>query len=494
MKRIITLLISIILVITIASATWASLQSLFEGYVDNYTSAQTYHTQERGFYTLGGYTARWPMSTVNVFNVSPPKFEAGCGGINIMWGAFNLINLDELVNKLQQVVAAAPAYAFQIAFQQLCQPCAHVMGAIEATADFLNSLNFDQCKAAQMLGEKLANWAADIPGMASLGFKQGTIDEKEAVYEQTKQWLASPVNRLINFLNDKIPDPNKKKKILGDNTGGVYDNYVLEKTLEDAITAQDYRDFIRLLIGDVHIRYDPNQTDTGPTVEPIPAGCVNATQNCGTIACPQTPSDAIKYLTGGSGSPDGKSWFCGKTTANVCYCNQLNPGYTDHILNLLQSIYNKIDTTNTLTADEQTLVNTSTLPVIPVLQTEKRITKGAGYTGLVPALAETIAWDWVNGAVEKAISAAVAELNRIYIQMIHGDTKPEEVVASVLREMLENARDIKTQYQSLYYSALTALNTKLNALTALIDVRDAAQKLLLESDTGKTYSFFAIKK
>lgn len=488
MKRII--LIAFFLLIMKVSISPASLQSLFEGYVDNYTSAQTYHTQERGFYTLGGYTARWPMSTVNIFHVTPPRFEAGCGGIDIMWGAFNLINLDELVNKFQQVVAAAPPYAFQIAFQQLCQPCAYAMGAIEATSDFLNSLNFDQCKAAQMLGEKLASLAAEIPGMASLGFKEGTVDVKESVYEQTKQWLSSPVSTFIDFINNKITDTEKKEKILGNNAGGVYDNFVLEEALEDTITAQDYRDFIRLLIGDVHIKYDPNQTDTGPAVEPIPAGCINATQDCGTIACPQTPADAIKYLAGGSGSPDGKSWLCGKTTSNVCYCSQLDPGYTDHIISLLQSIYNKVDTADTLTDEEQTLVNTSTLPVIPVLQTEKRITKGAGYTGLVPALAEAIAWDWVNGAVDKTISAVITELEKVYMQMIHGDTEAEELVSSALKQMLKNARDVRKEYHNIYRSVLAGLNTKLNTISALIRIRESAEQLLSESNTGKTFMYF----
>jgi len=314
MKKLLTL-ISIILAVlafTALNLKATPLENLLENYVENSTSPNTWKTQERGFYTLGGFSARWPMNPVNVWHVTPPRFNAGCGGIDIMWGAFNMINLDELVNKMQQVVAAAPAYAFKLAFQQLCQPCAYVMGSIEATADFLNGLNFDQCKATQ----QLASWAVDIAKSHGVMLKLGMEDPKSTAYDETKEWLSNFSQQARNFVQSILPHSDEQEKRIGKSNlaGTQFDNFILAEALEDVL-ADDHIDFIRLLIGDVHIKLDTNDPDSAPVVESMSAGCANATQSC-PIDCPKTPADAIKYLLGGRYTSDGYSYLCGKNTQN----------------------------------------------------------------------------------------------------------------------------------------------------------------------------------
>jgi len=113
------------------------------------TSADYFEGQKRGFATFGGFSARWSTGNDYLTTVTPPQFKAGCGGIDAFLGGFSFLNADYLVQKLQNMLSAAPAVAFDMALNTLCTQCSKTIKSLEAASSRLNQLQFDDCKAAK---------------------------------------------------------------------------------------------------------------------------------------------------------------------------------------------------------------------------------------------------------------------------------------------------------------------------------------------------------
>lgn len=140
---------------TVSRANFAD--DWLKGVQSNQTNASFYKGAQRGYYTGGGFSARWPMTNDNLFNITPPSVKAGCGGIDVFFGGFNMLNPEYLVQKLQRILAAAPAAAFDIALKTLAPQVSDTIKSLEAMIDKLNHLSLDDCKAAKSLVTMMPN-------------------------------------------------------------------------------------------------------------------------------------------------------------------------------------------------------------------------------------------------------------------------------------------------------------------------------------------------
>src|SRR6185369_4988461 len=110
-----------------------------------------YEGAKRGYYTGGTFSARWPNGNDYPVTVTMPSIKSGCGGIDAFLGGFSFMNVDYLVQKLQNILSAAPAAAFDIALKTLAPQVADTIKSLEAITDRLNSLQLNDCKAAKAL-------------------------------------------------------------------------------------------------------------------------------------------------------------------------------------------------------------------------------------------------------------------------------------------------------------------------------------------------------
>jgi Conjugative relaxosome accessory transposon protein. len=85
----------------------------------NYAPPTYKEMGERGYVGFGSLSIRTPTGSLNVrpFSFTPPFVKKGCGAIDIAMGGFNFLGFDYLVQKLQQILQAAPAFAFQLALE-----------------------------------------------------------------------------------------------------------------------------------------------------------------------------------------------------------------------------------------------------------------------------------------------------------------------------------------------------------------------------------------
>jgi conjugative transfer pilus assembly protein TraH len=151
-----------------AHAAW------IDDWIDQKTTTQAdYFTgQKRGYGTLGSFSARWSSGNDYLVSVTPPKFKAGCGGIDVFMGGFSFLNADYLVQKLQNMMNAAPAVAFDIALNTLCSQCAKSLNTLEAITDRLNQLQLDDCKATKAVVYEMADGLTSGPSSDLMSAKK----------------------------------------------------------------------------------------------------------------------------------------------------------------------------------------------------------------------------------------------------------------------------------------------------------------------------------
>lgn len=150
--------------------------------------ASAWESQKMGHFSGGGISYRVQVDRTPLFSITPPRIEAGCGGIDSFWGGFSFLNVEFLIQKLKNILQAAPAYAFDLALTQLCQTCANILKSLEAIANELNALAMDDCKASQALVHTGAKYLTSLLGVESTkgedsgggaGFLSGMLQKVE---------------------------------------------------------------------------------------------------------------------------------------------------------------------------------------------------------------------------------------------------------------------------------------------------------------------------
>ena len=94
---------------------------------------------------------RWKHGVDYPVTIQKPRIKAGCGGIDLFLGGVSFLDADYLVDKLESMISAAPAIAFQIALKTLSEQLATTLSEFTAVIDRLNQLQFDDCKATKAI-------------------------------------------------------------------------------------------------------------------------------------------------------------------------------------------------------------------------------------------------------------------------------------------------------------------------------------------------------
>lgn len=142
----------------------------------------------------GGWTWQGGNATLQPFRAKAPSVNAGCSGISLDFGSFSMLDEESLIAFLEQLLAAAPGYAFELAMQTFCPSCLDIMNTLQGTANALNSLQLDACGTLKMAGgflDKAISSATD----GKLGSGQSN-----SFTQWTKTYITDPVNELNQVL------------------------------------------------------------------------------------------------------------------------------------------------------------------------------------------------------------------------------------------------------------------------------------------------------
>jgi conjugative transfer pilus assembly protein TraH len=143
--------VALAVALTFSVASMAdSMQKVFDSINanGNVTSPGVLQGQTQNAYTGGSLFMRSPGRTYQLASLTPPSWNAGCGGIDLFTGGFSHINKAQFVQMLKNIGSNAVGYAFKLALLNLCPTCDNVITALQATANNINRLNIDSCQAA----------------------------------------------------------------------------------------------------------------------------------------------------------------------------------------------------------------------------------------------------------------------------------------------------------------------------------------------------------
>ena len=143
-------LITIIIFLMISGAAFA------DDWIDNWIQQATnsgpnmFESQKRGYASAGSLSLRINNEKDYLVTAAPPRFRAGCGGIDMFMGSFSYLKADYLMKKLERIAeGGAATFIYDIAMSVLSEPIQKSMKSLEALVDRLNQLQIDDCKAAK---------------------------------------------------------------------------------------------------------------------------------------------------------------------------------------------------------------------------------------------------------------------------------------------------------------------------------------------------------
>ena len=139
------------------------MRGLFDSMV-NVTEGDYHKAMGRGVVAGPSVVIRNKRVRTDLINFTPPRFDAGCGGIDMFLGSFSFINSQQFIHLLQSIASNAAGYAFKLALSVMCPSCKQVMTNLQKTIQHLNQMAGDSCRAAQFL----VNTAADKLPMKEL--------------------------------------------------------------------------------------------------------------------------------------------------------------------------------------------------------------------------------------------------------------------------------------------------------------------------------------
>ncbi len=66
--------------------------------------------QQRGYYSGGSFSARWPNNVSYPVTEEMPRIKSSCGRIDVFMGGFSFMNTDYMVDKLQGILSGAASW------------------------------------------------------------------------------------------------------------------------------------------------------------------------------------------------------------------------------------------------------------------------------------------------------------------------------------------------------------------------------------------------
>ena len=457
-------LLALPLLACLSFASPASAQSWAESWFDNvtYTSPGSFEDQTRGYVTAGGMSGRVDVHNDYLMSVTLPKIRAGCGGIDMFLGGMSFLDPDYLVQKLESILQAAPAVAFQYLLETLDEKMGNIISKMEAATNFLNSIQVNDCRLANRMVQ-IAKGDDNMSGIIEemTGYKSVREGFSKS-YQQSREKIQANQGNPTEDLKDALENcPAEVTDIF--KTGSLLAHAAAR------VGASEWAGVMRARVGDVYMRWDA--TDRVPLFSAIPA-------------CPRQDTESVDdFLTGKVQTRA----IAVPPTSTDCSVDGSGKGALILSRGRMESIAVKIRTRAALTPEERQFVaNVRTLPVYRLLEWGVRqgmVESVIGDTDELVAL--TLAYQMLND-LTRSIDFAVSNAERGATAAGASDPGNAKVcqtrILSKGIEQLSGLRDEvlrqRAQMRQSYMAALESANLSANYAGVVRqrdrDARDAA--------------------
>jgi len=314
-----------------------------EDWFDNasVSTPSSYANQQRGFYSAGGFQARTNLNTDYPVTINLPKLDSGCGGIDLFLGGISLLDEDYLVEKFQNIIQAAPALAFDIALKTMSKELSETMNKLEATTNWLNSLQLDDCAISNTVVTAVAEDDPDVLGKVWGEITSGVSLESAISknYQQNREQVQANDNSPTVNLMDQVSECSAQFQ-------AIFAEGSVVLHASELMGMEDMAPIIRGYIGDVEIEIVGGEYPVSTRVE----------------RCPQNnPTNISDFLTGEAQQKDD---LAGGGLCSESDTTSLTEIVEDNLVSISDKMVAKLAFTTTETA----FINNSPIPVYSILR------------------------------------------------------------------------------------------------------------------------------
>lgn len=108
-------------------------------------------SSDGGVLTGGSLIVKNKVSNPEIISFTPPQAQAGCSGLKLVGGSFNIISRDEFIQLMRNVMSNAIGYFWQLGIESICPSCMNVLRALQDKMQDVNDLMSDSCALAKTL-------------------------------------------------------------------------------------------------------------------------------------------------------------------------------------------------------------------------------------------------------------------------------------------------------------------------------------------------------
>ena len=240
----------------VSSAANSDLQAFYNSIstFNNVGGPSAYQGQTMNLYTGGSMYLRTPNRSYNLASISPPGYNAGCGGIDIWGGSFSFINKTQFVAMMRNIAQNAVGHFFMLAIQSLSPDIANVQKYLRDAAAFMNKMNVDSCTEGKAWAQGLAEKVLDKEKLASVWDNQARSvfsDYADAIGSQT----AADSNA---SLNNRKADPKQAEQV---SEGNLTWRSLKASGVNLVLNNQESLEWIMSASGTLVIRRDPDNAE-----------------------------------------------------------------------------------------------------------------------------------------------------------------------------------------------------------------------------------------
>ena len=437
---------------------------------------KAYQGQERGYFIGGSASIRFPNENIQPFSFTPPQLKAGCGGIDIVMGGFSYMNFDYLVQKLQQILQVAPAFAFELALSTLCEKCDNIIKGLDQLANQINQMNLNQCQTAKALA-------------GYVGQKMGWISSKKQS-EGTSDGFFSALAKTVEKFNEDV-------KGFIDKYSAVYDGKdvkatfsfqpsLLHNAFQKAGAYVYLEPFVRALVGDWYEELAAEEDTSSPTR-------INA--------CPQATADAEELL---DRLLEGSYWVknIDETTGKPYDCTPFSgESFSERIKNKIDCIGYKMKlslgrpatppsscTGTSLTDEELSLINNIDIPIISFLRSAIVLDQDDIYQETVAKLTNVVALQVAYLSFSRIAQLAKTLLDN-YQNQVSKLVLPE-AAKPYFEELKNRMEELKKEAYRRYTAELHKVKAEYGSfLQKQLELKLAIYKALKEHNLLHNYLF-----
>jgi len=415
-KRLTTVLLIMALIVTpfLSSASLQSdIDEMFRkfGFKSNTTAPGAYMGQTMGYLTPGALNIRATTNTIKPFTITPPRFKAGCGGIDMFFGGISFINKDEFIALAKQIGQNAVGYAFHLALNAICPSCEAQLQNLQNFIQKLNKLQTDTCTAAEAL---VNGWGGPSPLL-------------QAALESCKKYrMSEPYNEDADTAHKKCVDSVQRGPTLDELyndfaqtlTGGQNTKATVPPLLPGNSGVQALARF-----GDL----DTEQKQLAINVTGFYTRCKDSG---GSVSQENWNPPKLEFKDFWFGFEDKEvyEWNNNPQSCDVNTTTMSHPGFRQKVIDTVTRIAEARLNGSQLSADDKAFIDASTVPILPLL--DEASSNRAVVNATVELLADVI-----------AVDMAYALMNKYITDVLSGTGNQHVVKPDQFRDSIEKVRE-----------------------------------------------------